>query len=224
MLTSKLNLGYMPYGTGAGFPFNVLFDRTINILEKGFDNIGALVLWGGMDIASSYYGEKPHQQNQNSSGRPSERDLREWKAMKYAKLNNIPIIGVCRGAQFMTVFAGGKLIQHCDSHHQNHKIHTEDGRSFDSNSCHHQMMYPWDIQHNLMAWTQGLSTTYQNEGGLMHECFSHVEPEIVEYPQIRGLAIQGHPEWMPAETPFVKYCVELAEKLLVNKPEEVETC
>ena len=218
-----LSLGYMPHGTGRGFPFDALFGgRTINVLERGFKDVGALVLWGGTDIASSYYGEKPHHNNQNMSGQPSQRDANEWKAMKYAKLNNIPIIGVCRGAQFMTVFAGGKLIQHCDSHHQSHKIHTEDGRSFESNSCHHQMMYPWDIQHHLMAWTQGLSTTYQNKAGLMHECFNHVEPEIVEYPQIRGLAIQGHPEWMGAETPFVKYCLELAEKLLVSE-KEVET-
>lgn len=211
-----MKLGYMPDGTGAGYPFEELFTETVNVMDHGFDDIAALLLWGGEDISTIYYDEPPHIQTQNK-GLPSPRDVHEWTAMKYAYHNRIPIIGVCRGAQFLCVFAGGKLIQHVVGHHGDHAVNTEDGRSMITSSCHHQMMYPFDVNHEMLAWSsKNLSNIYEDgEGNEIPKMKARVEPEVVYFPKVRGLAIQGHPEWMKSNSEFVKYCRELVTQYLL---------
>lgn len=222
-LNGKLILGYMPDGTGTMYPFNSVFNYSQNILRQGFDNVDALVLWGGEDISPTYYAQKAHSRNQNQHG-PSKRDINEWKAMKYAKMNGIPIIGVCRGAQFLCVFSGGSLIQHVTGHHGEHNVMTPDGHTLmETSSCHHQMMCPWKTDYQLLAWTPTkLSSCYEDQDDLeIPTMLSHVEPEVVFFPKTRGLAIQGHPEWMATTDPFVQWCNEKVVELLLTELEEV---
>ncbi len=216
-MSKTLTLGYMPDGTGAAFPFNAVFQESKNVVQRGMDGIDALVLWGGEDISPSYYKQKRHSKNQCWSGIPSKRDMNEWKALKYALMNNIPIIGVCRGAQMLCAFSGGKLIQHVDNHGRSHQIVTNTGVLMETSSSHHQMMYPFDVPHEMLAWTpEQLSTCYEDGDDLqIMQMTAHVEPEVVYFPHTKGLAIQGHPEWMQKSDPFVEYCVELVTELLL---------
>lgn len=211
MINGKTVLGWMPEGTGQDDHFGALFDKTHNVMEKGCNGIDALLLWGGEDISPSYYGEKPNQNTDNRQGVPTRRDIQEWNAMKWAFQNRIPIIGVCRGAQFLCAFSGGKLVQHVNGHHRNHAVKTSTGLTMTTSSCHHQMMYPWDIKHEMLAWSLlPQSTTYQGEDNKVYpNMWGKPEPEVVYFPRTRGLAIQGHPEWMQANDEFVLYCQEL---------------
>jgi GMP synthase-like glutamine amidotransferase len=205
-------------------PFNAVFHYGKDLLAKGFDNVDAVVIWGGTDISPSYYGERPHSENQNQAG-PSHRDINEWKAMKYALIHKIPIIGVCRGAQFLCVFSGGKLVQHVTGHESgNHNVMFSDREEIMSTtSCHHQMMYPWRTDYQLLAWsTARLSDTYQGEDDKeLTDVASKFEPEVVYFPKTQGLAIQGHPEWMSEGAPFVEYCNEMVEKLLLDTKQPI---
>lgn len=218
MINGKLILGYMPDGTGSVYPFNQVFNSGVNLLRSGFDGVDAIVLWGGEDISPFYYKEKAHSKTQNQGG-PSQRDINEWKAMVYAKIHNIPIIGVCRGAQFLCVFSGGKLVQHVTGHHSEHNVMTVDDKMMSTSSCHHQMMYPWKTDYQLLAWTtMKLSSVYQDQDDLeIADMANKYEPEVVYFPKTRGLAIQGHPEWMAAEDEFVLWCNEKIESLLMCK-------
>lgn len=45
----------------------------------------------------------------NDIGEAPERDDLEYTILKYAKINFLPVIGVCRGMEFMNVFSGGRL-------------------------------------------------------------------------------------------------------------------
>ncbi len=139
--------------------------------------------------------------------------------MKYAKANKIPIIGVCRGAQALCVFAGGKLVQHVTGHASgNHYVTTTDGEILLTTSCHHQMMYPWDIDYELLAWSSdSKSTMYLGEDNKPLKADGFCEPEVVYFPRVRGLAIQGHPEWMGANDEFVHYCNDLVCKYLLEE-------
>jgi len=217
--SKKLTLGYLPHGTGTLYPFNAVFDNGVNLLKHGWDGVDAICLWGGEDISSSYYGEKPHRYNQNSSGIPSQRDKDEWKAMIHAKIHGIPIIGVCRGAQFLCAFAGGKLIQHTTGHHSNHDVMTNTGEVFMVSSCHHQMMYPWDVKdHKLLAWSrEGRSTCYEGENNVNIKDCVKPEVEAVYFPSVNGLAIQGHPEWCGEEERFVEWCNEMVCEYLIKE-------
>jgi anthranilate/para-aminobenzoate synthase component II len=128
------------------------------------------------------------------------------------------MIGVCRGAQMMCAFAGGYLIQHVRGHQTDHFITTSEGDTFRTTSCHHQMMYPYNIPHEMLAWsTENRSTIYEGEIGedLSDRMASRKEPEVVYYPTIRGLAIQGHPEWALGSE-FADYCNEKIQEKLFN--------
>lgn len=219
-MKSKTYLGYMPDGTGTGFPFDSLFDGVKNVLTEGWEGVTALVLWGGTDIHPSYYGEPAHQFNQVYGQKsPSRRDVNEWKAMIYAKFNSIPIIGVCRGGQLLNVFAGARLIQHVFGHTSgNHLVTCTSGESLLTTSCHHQMMYPFDVEHEMLAFSEtSHSGAYQAGPGCpAYDMKDKVEPEVVFFPAVRGLAIQGHPEWMSKDSPFVHWCLKEVNSRLFN--------
>lgn len=180
-----------------------------------------LVLWGGEDISPSLYGQKPNSRVHitNYSGGPLPyRDQAEKLLAEYAIKHNIPIIGVCRGAQMMCALAGGKLVQHVDGHHGDHTIMTKDDKTLVTSSIHHQMMLLEDVEHELIAWTNPKrSTTYLGEEDKqIDSCHNSAfkEPEIVWIPSVKALCIQGHPEYMSETHPFVKYVKGLVEQYI----------
>lgn len=217
----SLKLGYVPYGTGVFKPFDQVFDEAVNVLRHGYDDLDALVIWGGSDISPSLYGHTLAPET-HAGMDPSPRDIIEWEACKEARKRDIPIIGVCRGAQLLCAFAGGTLIQHVGGHHGDHLITTHDNKTFMVTSIHHQMMYPWDVPHEILGWTTNKrSPVYRGNGGNYVSMLGKVEPEIVYFPEVNGLAIQGHPEYAAEDSEFVQYCNSLVcLKLLNDVPSE----
>ncbi len=65
---------------------------------------GGLLLIGGGDLHPAFYGGCTP-----SSGINVIRDEAELKAVDYFVGQNLPILGVCRGAQVLNVYFGGKL-------------------------------------------------------------------------------------------------------------------
>lgn len=185
--------------TGGVKGFYKIFNRG-EVLQsrKNLDNLDAIILWGGHDISPSLYKEKHYLGETNYANTPSQRDIFEWGVLKEAFKKGIPIIGVCRGAQIMCAFAGGKLAQDIHGHHYQHSVVTNRGEIFSEvSSSHHQMMYPFEVDHELLATTQSNLSSYYK--GLTDEQTEMVkqkgEPEVVFFPKINGIAIQCHPEW-----------------------------
>lgn len=75
------------------------------------DDCDALVLSGGVDIHPKYYGND----NADYPGAPpsfnEKRDEFEMAAFNAAQLNNMPVLGICRGMQLINVIHKGTLIQ-----------------------------------------------------------------------------------------------------------------
>lgn len=215
-------LGFVAYGTGEFEPFDQVFDLAKLITYSNMHEVkdlDAIVIWGGADISPSIYKEPVSQYTGAGEGL-SARDAIEVKFAQTAIEHGVPIIGVCRGAQLACALAGGKLVQHVNGHGRDHAITTKDGRQMITSSVHHQMMYPWDVEHDLIAWTtENRSSTYiggNNEEMVgMHE--RGIEPEIVYFPKIKALAIQGHPEFMRPDCTFVKYCMDLTRKYITHE-------
>lgn len=171
-----------------------------------------IIVHGGADISPSLY-DKEVSKRTHADDRPSRRDALEWAMMQRAKELNIPIIGICRGAQMLCALAGGYLIQHINGHGcYQHTVVTVDGKEFQTNSIHHQMMYPFDIKHELLGWSKDkLSDVYFDENT---EVKVDVEPEFVYYPEVNGFGIQWHPEMMAASEPATQYVIKAINERL----------
>lgn len=94
---------------------------------QGTENAGTavsvldgLLLSGGADIEPGRYGAQPHPQT--ADWRP-ERDLWELSLLEAALERDIPVLGICRGAQLLNVARGGSLRQHVpeDAGHEGHR-------------------------------------------------------------------------------------------------------
>jgi putative glutamine amidotransferase len=77
--------------------------KNINSLEKY--NLDGLVIGGGTDVFPGLYQNDPKQDYHYDR----ERDEMEMAWLRKAELENIPVLGICRGAQMMNVVHGGSL-------------------------------------------------------------------------------------------------------------------
>jgi len=77
-------------------------------LDNYFNDISikGVILTGGNDINPLLYGSQL--QNEDYS---EDRDNTEKKLMEIALNRKLPLLGICRGAQFINVYFGGSLIQ-----------------------------------------------------------------------------------------------------------------
>lgn len=71
--------------------------------------LDGLLLTGGGDVAPQWYHEEPRPE---VYGVHPERDTWEMALVAAALAAEVPILGVCRGAQLLNVAAGGTLVQH----------------------------------------------------------------------------------------------------------------
>lgn len=226
-MKNKGVLGFLGYGTGSFEPFDQSFvrghhvktaklahsDNNFQLLKDELKaNCDALVIWGGADISPSLYGETVAPET-GADEEPDRQDMDEARACLAAIELGIPLIGVCRGAQLLCALAGGKLVQHVSNHTISHNIITCDGEVMKTSSLHHQMMWPWQTKHRLLAWSeQKRSNIYVFNAEHRTDSTSFVEPEVVYFPDIKGLAIQGHPEFMASTCEFVEYCNRLVRE------------
>lgn len=206
-------------------PFDKLFptwDFKVASLKTDLDEKdSALVIWGGGDIHPKLY----NRENMGSyvGTKLSVRDVAEWSLMQQAIRKEIPIIGVCRGAQMGCAAAGGILIQDVKGHTADHMIKTDCGKTMVTSSLHHQMMFPWTVDHKLIAWDVRVGDGHisyaraglqPSEFNIWQKVNPFLEPEIVWFPKIKCLSIQGHPEFMHANNVFNQYVKTLCEKYI----------
>jgi gamma-glutamyl-gamma-aminobutyrate hydrolase PuuD len=151
-----------------------------------------------------------------------ERDIKEMAAYRMARSMDKPLLGICRGAQFLCVMAGGILVQH-QRHPSNHKIRvTSSVHEITVTSSHHQRQYPFgcNLSFMLLGWCNLSPFSYGEDdeelGG------DKPEVEVAYYPKIRALAIQSHPEWQTysktkEDSDAIEYFQEQLDKLIKNK-------
>jgi putative glutamine amidotransferase len=161
--------------------------RVVDRDQPGLDLAGAdaIVLSGSAtDVHPRTYGAPL---DPRSVSPDLHRDLRDLAALRAALRDDVPTIGVCRGAQLLTVLFGGDLAQHVEDHDGDrpHAVRTAPGSAIrralgDSAtvvSDHHQA---------VRRLGRGLRVTATAPDGL---------PEAIEVPGRRlALGLQWHPE------------------------------
>jgi len=192
--------------------------------ESFIQDMDLVVLTGGADVDPTLYGETVGPQTIIDTYR----DSADFHNLELALRNSVPVVGICRGAQLLTVAAGGTLIQHVNSHQQDHQvIPITDGmpdhaHPFSVCSTHHQMMNPYGLEedeYELVAYARNLSNVYINGDGedvpdemeTEKDGATIMEPEVVYYKKLRALAVQYHPEMMDINSDgavFVEKCMQ----------------
>lgn len=175
----------------------------------------ALVLWGGTDIGSSWYNEKPHPKAQKPDVK---RDEQEFALVHSCIFDGVPIIGICRGAQLLCIANGGTLYQHSVGHNRGHTVFCKEDDVLlplkDVAAGHHQVMnldkIPQD-EYEIFGFSNFPCIVWVNA---METKEITISPEVVWFPKTKCLAIQPHPEWMPLNHPFNLWLQKLIFNLL----------
>ena len=179
-------------------------------LVKEMQDADLVVFTGGEDVDPSMYDESSNPRTFSNI----DRDYSERFEFRKAKRLNKKCIGICRGAQFLCVMSGGKLIQHQENPQYVHNITFNTGDIINITSTHHQAQFPNNLpksDYTLIAWSSKMmSKTHQNGNG--DEIEIDKEAEIVRYHKTDALCIQGHPEDLNEN----KYALDLTrlQKLL----------
>jgi putative glutamine amidotransferase len=71
------------------------------------ENLDAIVIGGGANVDPKRYAEQPTIEYVYDE----QRDEFEWNVLGAVMQRGLPVLGVCRGAQLLNVFAGGNLFQ-----------------------------------------------------------------------------------------------------------------
>ena len=111
-----LNLAYPGAVSAAGgapvvIPPFVPEDELESLLER----VDGVVLSGGPDIHPSLYGQEEHEELGPTF--PS-LDRFELALVRRALERDLPLLGICRGAELLNVARGGTLVQHLPGHRQ----------------------------------------------------------------------------------------------------------
>jgi gamma-glutamyl-gamma-aminobutyrate hydrolase PuuD len=192
-------------------PFAFIGPQTndISILEENPKSVALVVFTGGSDVNPELYNQKVGKRTHFDPARDEE----EFAVFNKAMSLDIPMFGICRGLQFLTVQFGGKLIQHVNNHHKQHTILTNDGIEFTVTSSHHQMCMPMHCD-TILAWAKPrLSNTYLD--GNNHEIKPPiVEVEAVKFDRVDAMGVQYHPEIMPEKSNGFLYIQQLIRKYM----------
>ena len=184
--------------------------------EEMADLCDGLLITGGPDLEPEVYGEKPL----NDTVKPMPEHTAFEKPLFQAFLDRgKPILGICRGCQFINAVMGGTLYQDLVEQkgwvHFNtqirHEVYAEEGSvlyrlfgpKFRTNSTHHQA---------VKDLAPGFHVTARSVEGIV---------EAYEHDTLPILATQFHPERLtgilwddrtPDFRPWFEYFVELVQK------------
>ena len=190
--------------------------------DAGFEIAGAGVLdadlicfTGGEDVSPELYGDKAHP----LTGNNPYRDEAEKAVYDQCRTLGIPMVGICRGGQFLNVMNGGRMYQHVLRHTQDHVlIDSRTGETIWVTSTHHQMIMPTEAGIIIAtANQQGVREWF--EGEVFKRDISDQDIEVVWYDATKTLCFQPHPEFSSEEgTRHRAYFFELISELLEVTP------
>ena len=175
-------------------------------VKANIKDVDLVYFGGGADVHPALYG---HKNVASMVGHlPSLRDVFERQVFQDAVELNIPIFGICRGAQLLCALSGGSLIQDVEGHaggdHMLTVVNADTGRkeeAFSIPSTHHQMMNIDNINDaDLLAWTAPRSRKYIRDTNKVPHRDGTFDPEIVYFSNTNALAVQGHPEYYDTDS------------------------
>lgn len=150
-----------------------------------------LCFTGGADVTPAMYGDAKHR----ATGNDPYRDAKEKRLYDWAIENRKPMVGICRGGQFLNVMSGGRMYQDVTEHCGDHDIvDVETGEVFYVSSTHHQMMMP-SADASIVATSTNRGAREWFDQEMFRRDVSDTDYEVVFYPSTQCLCFQPHPEF-----------------------------
>lgn len=163
-------------------------------------DIGLVVFTGGHDVTPMFYGHPFHDTTRSSF----QRDAYEFYVANICKSHGIPMVGICRGAQFLHVFNGYTLNQDITGHIGNHRLYdikTNGWLDGVVTSTHHQCMSTMRQRYSRASYCDILAVGTQDslveryEQGKFVKGPSNGILEVVWHESTKSLCFQPHPEY-----------------------------
>lgn len=171
--------------------YNKLFEDKGFTLVSDLEKADLVCFTGGADVSPAMY--KAHKHPRTSSNEI--RDAKEKKIFDEALAKGIPMVGICRGAQFLNVCSGGEMYQDVTNHIGDHNIaDLATGHIVKVSSTHHQMMKPGNNAIIIAVANQGGRREWY-EGKIFKADLADEDYEVVFYPHTNSLCFQPHPEF-----------------------------
>jgi putative glutamine amidotransferase len=161
------------------------------------------LLTGGIDVDPSYYDGPENYPYQPAVFLP-ERDRFEKLIYDYSQAHKIPVLGICRGMQYINILEGGKVLEDIGEANQIHKKEVLD-KVHAVNIGHNSMLYAiTSVKNGIVnsAHHQGVAK-YNLSNNLIANSYSDTSDQLIEGLEFKDktgksfmLAVQWHPERM----------------------------
>lgn len=219
--------GYLDGLIGAGAA-PVMFPLTDDeeVLYALADKMDGFLFTGGQDVSPSLYGEVPRFSNVSPS---IERDREEKTVLSYALENDLPVLGICRGIQFLNAFLGGTLYQDLPGEHGSFVCHCQKP-PYDM-PCHKVEILPGTPLHALLKKDEIEVNSYHHQA--IRILAKELAPEAVStdglieavyMPKARYVhAYQWHPEFSYKVNPDSKkiFCEFVSSSIDLMRKKEI---
>lgn len=176
-----------------------------------------IVFTGGSDVTPSFYRES---KGEYTGPCDLNRDTKE-RELFLEYVGKTPMLGICRGSQFLCAMSGGKLVQHTN-HPGYHPIYA-DNKTYMVNSTHHQMMYPFEVNHILLGFAQLCKYHLGGDNKEMEMPMldgKAIEPEVVWFPDTMCFCVQSHPEYAGYPEETTEWLNKLIKKYVSKNSED----
>lgn len=190
-MTSKI------YVVGGDYLVASMFVSEGYTLATNLNEARLVCFTGGADVSPSLYGEEQLPETHCVPVRDKiEQDIFSKCANKL-----IPMVGICRGGQFLNVMNGGKMWQHVNNHNRSHWVFDDDeGDGVMCTSTHHQMMIPainaeGGIIPRVVGTAAEATLKKSATTTINIEKNSYDDIEVLHYPATDCLCFQPHPEY-----------------------------
>lgn len=201
-----------------------LFPRLLSLAKcwpaASVQEADIVLFTGGIDdVSPQLYGKTPHHETYNDF----DADVRDIQVFREAVALGVPMVGVCRGAQFLHVMNGGELYQHVDGHSGKHDIWLrKDRKTIQASSVHHQMC-KYNPRMEVLA--DAICSTYRwqdpyacNTPPANRQSMNDFDIEAFWYEDTACFGVQGHPEYTGFDE-YSDWFLKQIEELIIYNPD-----
>ncbi len=182
-----------------GLPVLISPELQESTLKAIFERLDGVLIPGGGDVNPSFYLTDPQAELVNVD---DERDRLEIIFAQWAVENDVPILGICRGAQVLNVALGGTLVQDIPS-----QLPTTLQHDFPRHIPRRHRAHTVNVDENSYL-ARYLGQSKVNVNSLHHQAIQQPAPQVrvvakapdgvieaIEIPERRfAIGVQWHPE------------------------------